>query len=272
MNVHDYLNRIGFRGEPRLDRETLFAIHRGHLNTIAYENLDIHLGREVGLDIEQIYDKIVRRGRGGWCYEMNSLLGWALRELGFDVTTLGAAVGVQSDEDRQHMDHMALCVMLDEPWLLDAGFGNAFLDPLPLREGSYQQAFHTFRLTRNGDYWVFHNHAHGGPGFEFLPQPRTLDEFAARCRWLQTSPESGFVKLTVCHRLLPDHRILTMRGAVLTTIDAQGKSQRTIESLPAYSEVLTQDFGLQLDPSEIEQLWAQVWPAHVAWVQSASSI
>jgi arylamine N-acetyltransferase len=62
-----------------------------------------------------------------------------------------------------------------------------------------------------------------------------------------------------------------MRGAVLTTIDAQGKSQRTIESLPAYSEVLTQDFGLQLDPSEIEQLWAQVWPAHVAWVQSASS-
>src|SRR5688572_17112017 len=120
MNLDAYLQRIDYQGsraEVGANLETLFALHRAHLTAIAYENLDIHLGRGLGLELEQIYDKIVQRGRGGWCYEMNSLLAWALREVGFEVTMLGAAVGATTDEDRQHMDHMVLSVMLDEPWL-----------------------------------------------------------------------------------------------------------------------------------------------------------
>src|SRR5262249_29579885 len=153
-----------------------FAIHRAHLLAISYENLDIFLGRTLSLDIAQIYDKIVERGRGGWCYEMNSLLAWALREIGFDVTLLGARVGEHPIEDRYHLDHMAVWVKHEGWWLLDAGFGNAFLEPLPLQEGEYQQAYHTFRLQRDGDYWRFVNHAYGGSGFDFLLQERTIEE------------------------------------------------------------------------------------------------
>jgi N-hydroxyarylamine O-acetyltransferase len=268
MKLDHYLERTGYRGSRRPDLETLFAIHRAHLTAIAYENLDIHLGRSLSLDIAGIYDKIVQRGRGGWCYEMNSLLAWALRELGFEVTIFGAAVGARTDAERQHMDHMALCVTLDEPWLLDTGFGNAFLEPLPLREGVYQQGYHTFKLRRSGPYWAFSNHAFGGPGFEFLPQPRTIDDFGTRCHWLQTAPESSFVKVTVCHRLQDDHSILSLRGAVLTTIDESGKSQHVIDNFEEYSEALIHIFGLRLEASEIETLWEKVWPAHLAWANS----
>jgi N-hydroxyarylamine O-acetyltransferase len=270
MNLDGYLSRIQYPGPQRPDLDTLTALHRAHLTAIAYENFDIHLERVVGLDIVQIYDKIVRRGRGGWCYEMNSLLAWSLRELGFEVTMFGAAVGPNTAEDRQHLDHMVLSVTLDEPWLLDAGFGNAFLEPLPLREGVYQQAYHTYQLQRDGDYWCFKNHAHGGPGFEFLLQPRTLEEFAPRCHWLQRSPESPFVQKTVCHRLQDDYSILSLRGVVLTTIHADGKTQEVIDTLDAYREALTKLFALRLTTDEIVQLWEKAWPAHLAWVQSGA--
>ena len=267
MNIEEYLRRIEYRGPQHPNLETLTAIHRAHLTAIANENLDIHLGYTISLELAQIYDKIVRRWRGGWCYEMNSLLAWALRELGFEVTVLGAAVAPITDEDRQQMDHMALQVLLDEPWLLDAGFGNAFLDPLPLREGSYQQAYHTFQLHRKGEYWSFTNQIYGGAGFEFLLQPRTQEEFEGRCTWFQVTPESPFYKTTVCHRFRPDHSILSLRGAVLTTIHEDGKSQQVVASLDEYSKTLTQTFGLQLSQTEIGQLWEKVWPAHLAWVQ-----
>jgi N-hydroxyarylamine O-acetyltransferase len=270
MNLDGYLSRIAYHGSRRPDLDTLTAVHRAHLTAISYENLDIHLDRVLSLDITHIYDKIVRRGRGGWCYEMNSLLAWALRELGFDVTMLAAAVAPVTDEDRQHLDHMAVRVMLDEPWLLDAGFGNAFLEPLPLREGQYQQAYHTFQLWRNGDYWGFTNHVHGGPGFEFLLQPRTIEEYGPRCTFLQSSPESPFVRRTVCHRLREDYSIVSLRGLVLTTVNADGKTQEAIETLEGYTEALTKLFLLRLSDEEIVQLWEKVWPAHLAWVQSGA--
>jgi N-hydroxyarylamine O-acetyltransferase len=266
ISLTEYFDRIGYRASPRLDLETLTAIHRAHLTAIAYENLDIHLGRRLSLDLIRTFDKIVRRGRGGWCYEMNLLLGWALRELGFDVTTLGAAVGVRVAEDRQHLDHMTLMVMLDEPWLLDGGFGNAFLEPLPLREGTHQEAGYTFQLQRDGDYWCFKNYPNGGPGFDFLLQPRTIEAFGPRCHGSQTAPESRFAKVPVCHRRRPDHSVLSLRGAVLATVTAEANTTRVIDTLADYRDVLTQTFGLRLSEAEAEQLWAKIWPAHLAWV------
>lgn len=274
MKLDDYFRRINYQGPSAPDLNTLTALHRAHLIAIAYENFDIHLGRTLSLDLRQIYDKIVQRGRGGWCYEMNSLFAWALRELGFEVQLLGAAVGPTLAIDRQHLDHLVLCARLDEPpdnlWLLDAGFGNGFLEPLPLREGIYQQAHHNFQLRRDGDYWRFKNHVHTTVGFDFLLQPRTIEEFGTRCNWLQTAPESPFTKAIVCHRLQADHSIFTLRGAVLTTIDRDGKTQKVIDTLDEYQEALTNLFKLRLSNDEIAHLWQKVWVAHLAWVESGA--
>src|SRR5690349_13822179 len=91
MQLSAYLDRIGYGGPVRADLATLKALHRAHLLTIPYENLDVQLGRRVTTDPADAYDKIVRRGRGGWCYEMNGLFAWALGEIGFSVIRMAGA-------------------------------------------------------------------------------------------------------------------------------------------------------------------------------------
>ena len=87
-----YLDRLGYTGPLHADEQTLRALHRGHLAAIPYEHLEIQLGRENRLSEAAFVDKLVKRRRGGWCYEMNGLLTLALREIGFRVTRVGGAV------------------------------------------------------------------------------------------------------------------------------------------------------------------------------------
>jgi N-hydroxyarylamine O-acetyltransferase len=85
MQLAKHLERIGFFGEVEPTQECLVAVHRKHAFAIPYENLDVHLGRSLDFDMERIFEKLVLRPRGGWCYETHILLEWALREIGFDV-------------------------------------------------------------------------------------------------------------------------------------------------------------------------------------------
>lgn len=86
MNVHDYLKRIGYEGEVRLDYATLAKLQLRHVHTVPYENLDIINKKSISLHIPDIYEKIVVNKRGGYCFELNGLFGWLLSEIGFDVT------------------------------------------------------------------------------------------------------------------------------------------------------------------------------------------
>lgn len=277
-SLTSYLARIGYIGpiEPTFD--VLRAVHRQHLISIPYENLDIHLSRAVSLDLDTIFDKLVTRRRGGWCYEMNALLAWALGEIGFDVRLLSGTVGREQRGDAVEGNHLVLLVRLDQLYLADAGFGNAFLEPLPLVESEHVQGPFVFRLertphlspplARGGDRWHFHNHAHGGAGFDFTLAPRELSDFAAQCRWLQTSPESGFVRIAVCHRLRPDG-VISLRGVVLQTVIADGVAERVIETEDDYRRTLREDFALELG-DDLSRLWSKVWTSHLAWATAQS--
>lgn len=262
MNLDNYLRRIDYHGSRAVNADTLRAIQRAHLLAIPYENLDIHLGRTLPLDLEHIYTKLVEQRRGGWCYEMNGILAWALRELGFEVTMLGSSVGGPAQGMDGDLDHLILLVQLEQPWLVDAGFGNGLLDPLPLSAGDYQQDFLNFRLEQVDDKWFFHNHIYGGPGFGFTLLPRTYAGFAPRCHELQTLPSSGFVRATVCHRYLPDG-FVSLRGAMLKQYRADGVVEEEIGSAVHYRQVLQEVFGLEIP--EVETLWPVVWARHLAW-------
>lgn len=265
MNLNAYLHRINYTGPRQPTIETLRALHSAHLLTIPYENLDIHLGRRLTLDLAYIYTKIVEQKRGGWCYEMNGLLAWALRELGFDVTLIGSSVGEPAQGGvAGDLDHLVLLVQLEQPWLADVGFGNAYLEPLPLQAGEYQQGWMTFRLEQAGDKWYLHSHAHGGPGYGFTLLPRQYAGFAPGCHELQTSPTSGFVRTTVCHRFTQDS-IASLRGAILKHYTASGVAEEEIDTLPRYKQVIVDIFGL--DAALADALWAGVWQRHIAWKQ-----
>lgn len=265
MNLEAYLERIRYRGALGPTLETLREIHRSHLLAISYENLDIHLGRKLVLDPEAIYRKIVLGGRGGWCYEMNTLLGWALREVGFAVRYLAGAVGREVKGAAAEGNHLVLLVELDCPYIADVGFGDGFLEPLPLEPGRYPQGFLEFGLERRDERWYVQNHRWGGAtGFDFTLSERQLADFEAKCHELQTSPDSGFVKRTVCQRFGLEG-IRTLRGAVFRRVTEAGVAERVVESLEDYRAVLDTEFDLRLDG--IEDLWRAVWERHQQWIK-----
>ena len=86
--------------------------------------------------MDAIYEKIVARRRGGFCYELNGLFAALLRELGYDVTLLAAEIPEPPDgTPRPERAHLVLLVRLDDPWLVEVGWGEIYLQPLALRPG-----------------------------------------------------------------------------------------------------------------------------------------
>src|SRR5439155_12459989 len=107
------------------------------LRAVPFENLSIHLGEPIVLDEAELLDKLVRRRRGGFCYELNGAFAALLAALGFEVTLLAARVyggGVLSPP----FDHLALPVDAPGPWLVDVGFGRHSHYPLRLDTAAEQ--------------------------------------------------------------------------------------------------------------------------------------
>ncbi len=264
MDVDAYLARIGYEGRLEPTLTTLQGLHRAHLLSVPYENLDIHLGRTLTLSLPEVFNKLVTQKRGGWCLEMNGLFAWALRELGFAVTLLGASVVRAGAPPKPQPDHLIVQVDLERPYLADVGFGDGLLEPLPLEPGRYRQGFFDFALTQTGGVWYFQNHPQGSaPGFVFTLEPYRLTDFAETCGTLQTSPESGFVRVTVCQRLTPTG-VVTLRGATFRVVTAAGVEERVLEGADEFDRVLRERFGLGLP--EASDLWPRVWASHQAWV------
>src|SRR5512143_2710959 len=153
MDVKKYLERIHYRGSADPTPETLCALHRAHMLAVPFENLDIPLKRPIVLDEERLFDKIVNRRRGGFCYELNGLFSALLREMGFNVQRLSARVADAEGGVGMEFDHMALLVQDEERWLADVGFGDSFIEPLHLDERREQS-------HGSGRYRIVDDHEH----------------------------------------------------------------------------------------------------------------
>ena len=182
MNVDRYLQRISCPRPHRADLDGLRAIHRAHLRTIPYENLDVQLQRPLTIEPSAAYEKIVERNRGGWCYEMNGLLGWALGELGYRVTRATGAVRRDVFGELSVGNHLVLRIDMDEGvFLADTGFGDGPHDPFRIAPGQFSDGRFTYELTREeGSWWRFHNAPRGGGAdtFDFSPIPADEKLFA----------------------------------------------------------------------------------------------
>ncbi len=119
-------------GDPGRDLETLTGLQRAHLSTVPFENLAVFQKESVRTDTEWSIPKILDRGQGGWCFELNGAFAALLEHLGFQVRRLGAAVLL--DGPNKLVDHATLEVQLDQPYLVDVGFGESFITPLRLND------------------------------------------------------------------------------------------------------------------------------------------
>ena len=257
MNVAAYLDRIGHRGGIDPTAATLRAIHRAHLLAVPFENLDIALGRPIETSLTRFYDKIVVRRRGGFCYELNGLFGWLLGELGFSVVTLSARV-FNGEALGPDYDHMLLLVRLEERWIADVGFGDSFLDPLPMDAEEHREGDRSFRIVESERALVLESRAPGAeawePQYAFTGAPRRLDQFAEMCRFQQTSPQSAFTRKTVCSLPTADGRITLSNGRLITTIGGR-RDEWPVSSRDEYRDLLRRHFGIELDAgAAIERL------------------
>ncbi len=179
------------------------------------------------------------------------------------MTLLASDVRDQMEGDGSGGDHLILLVKLDRPYLADVGFGNGLFEPIPLEPGGYRQGFLRYQLMRDGERWFFQNHEFGGPGFVFTLEPRTLAYFTRRCHELQTLPDSGFVRTTVC-QLFMSGGYVSLRGAVLREVTANGMNEQVVDNSASYEQVLNSRFDLHLPPDQIAALWDKVWARHQA--------
>lgn len=270
MHVGRYLNRIGVSGPLAPDLDSLRVLHRAHLRTIAYENLDVQLGRPVTIEIPAIYEKIVERGRGGWCYEMNGIFGWALKELGFHVTRATGAVMREMGGEACVANHLVLRVELAEGlYLADVGFGDGPIDPIHIVPGKFTAHGFAFDLAQvDEDWWRLTNHPRGGArSFDFNLAPADESRFAAKCHFLQSDPGSMFVQNAVCQRYTAEGLVI-LRGRVLRHIVGTTSSDRLLNSADEFMAVLGSVFGL--DVPEAASLWPKICARHDALFAQAA--
>lgn len=245
IDVGGYLDRIGVRDAGAPGVASLRALQGRHLATVPFENLSIHLGERIELDEDALVDKVVRRRRGGFCYELNGAFGALLTALGYRVSLLSAQVYRQGGELSAPLVHMALRVDLDEPWLVDVGFGRFSNGPLRLAErGPQADPEGEFRVVETAagmvDVWRDRN-----PEYRLDPRPFRLQDFAPTCWYQQTSPESHFTRSLTCTLLTPAGR-MTLAGTRLIHTDGAGRTERELtdaETLATYRDV----FGIVLD-------------------------
>lgn len=262
MDLKAYLDRIRYDGPLHRDLATLAALHRAHLFAIPYENLDVQLGNAVTTSLPQVFDKIVTGRRGGWCYEMNGLFGWALGELGFKVTRCAGAVMREDRGDEAVGNHLVLKVVLDEGvFLADVGFGDGPLEPIFIVSGPFVSHGFEFALTRTeDDWWRLHHHALGGvSSFDFRLEAADEGLLTQRCQWLQSTPASPFVQNAVLQHHASDG-VWQMRGRVLRKTTPSGKQDHLVADAPEYLGILSEVFNLHLP--EAATLWPRICTRH----------
>ena len=256
----------------RADLATLGAIHRAHQYAIPFENIDVQLRRPVVIDREANYDKIVGRRRGGWCYEMNGLMGWALEQIGFDVMRVGAGVMRVQAGDAQLGNHLCLLVRLEQPYLVDVGFGGSLAEPLPLKASEREDRPYRLGLSELGDsYWRFAEIAHGdGDPFSFDFRAAPADEalLARKCQFLQTDPASPFIQNLVAQRRTADTHV-SLRGRVLATTHTARVDKKLLNSADELVATLLDKFDL--DTPEAASLWPSICARHEALFAGTSA-
>lgn len=245
--VSPYLKRLNYSGPLTTTAETLRALQLAHLLAVPFENLSIHSNEPIVLNDAALFQKIVVRRRGGFCYELNGLFAALLRELGFDVQMLSASVANSEGVLGPEFDHMTLLVTLEDRWLVDVGFGDSFIEPLLLdHRGDQIQGRRRYRIEDQDDGSLMLLQKEDGgvwkPQYRFTLTPHVYADYGGMCQFHQTSPDSHFTKGHLCSKLTPDGRTTISRGRLIVT---QGDTKEERELKPEeFDEALRKYFGI----------------------------
>jgi N-hydroxyarylamine O-acetyltransferase len=248
LDLDAYFRRIGYAGDRAATPAVLEQVHFGHATHIPFENLDIHLGRPIRIDLGSIQEKLVRGRRGGYCFEQNALLGAALEQLGFAVTRLLSRVRLGANRVTARTHQVLKVEAGGRSWLADVGFGTGgILWPVPLQAAEVvRQGAWEFRLAEEPDGWVLQS-LRGGSWYDvyaFTLEPQFPIDFEMSNHFTSTYPESRFVLTLTVQRSTPEVRY-TLRGREFTVEHADRETTRTIADDDELLRLLADPFGLE---------------------------
>lgn len=248
FSLSGYLARIHFSGDYAPDLSTLQRLHQCHTCAIPFENIDVLLGRSIQLDDDAVFNKLVRGGRGGYCYEHNALLRRALVEIGFQVDDLAARVLLARPVDVPPRTHRLLLVTIGEQrWLADVGFGGKTLtSAIGLELDCEQGTPHDiYRITQLGEDYLLSVREDDGwlPLYRFDLQPQYLSDYEVANHYVATWPESHFRhNLMLCLKLA-NAKTNTLNNRQLTLA---GETRQLADAAEVYQALQTH-FGLRVD-------------------------
>lgn len=248
----EYLNRLGYYEPVTPTVQHLNALQNRHLHRIPFENLDIHLGREIILDRDRIYNKIVLGNRGGFCFEVNSLFQELLEALGYTCYLISCAVFSEVEQAFTiEGGHAAIVVLLNgKRWLVDVGFGDGIQFPVTISGNQserhnhrYFQVFEmdqqTFQLMKSDDCvkWI--------PMYRFQDLPVELNYFKPMCYFHQTSLTSPFTQRRICTKLVPNGRITLTGDRIIRTF--RDDRQETSIDIQSFDNYLNDLFDMRVN-------------------------
>lgn len=264
MDLDAYLQRIGYHGSREPTAATLCSLTQAHACSIPFDNIAVRLKTPILLEPDAVFDKLVTRQQGGYCFEHNGLFMAMLQTMGFVVKPLRAAVRL-SQPDRQipvGHTHLMLEVTIEgEPWITDVGMGSTSLTQALLRvEDRIQSTPHdNRRFQREGGRW-FHQIQRDEEWVdicEFSQQAMPFPDQVVASWYTSTHPASSFHQALIVAKALPDGRRVSLRDNELTWRTRSGEAEvHRLNHPDALRQALREVFGVLLTQAECAQLVA----------------
>ena len=260
-----YSARIGYEGPREPSLAVLRDIIARHATNIPFENIDVLLGRGARLDAAVLADKLVRRRRGGYCFEHNTLLFQVLSALGFAVEGLAArVVWMRPEGEIGPRTHMLLRIALPEgAYLADVGFGGLTLTaPLRFAPDIEQQTPHEpHRLVPcGGDALELQARLDGVwvPLYRLTPQVQHPIDYEVANWFTATHPDRLFTSNLLCARPDPDCRYALLNDRLTIRRRGQPAERRVLRDAGELGDALDRHFHLPTPPEDVELVWAKV--------------
>jgi N-hydroxyarylamine O-acetyltransferase len=248
--ISAYLKRINFTGQPALDYETLRQLQRQHLRTVPYENLDIMRDITLSLEPDDIFEKIVTRGRGGYCFELNGLFTWLLRALGFPVTEYMSRF-LREETEIPMRRHRVLRVTAEgKDYLCDVGVGQLVpLKPLPFDCGVVsEQESGTYKLEKEPFFgYVLYEDRHNewSKVYSFTTEEQLNKDYIMPSYYCEKHPDSYFRTMDMVHIFTENGR-KSVAGREMRIFTQSGVNALNPASEEEYENLLFTHFGIRL--------------------------
>ena len=252
LDLQTYLGRLGYPSAPPPTLATLGELQLRHTAEFPFETLSSMLRAPVAVDPATIQHKLLRQGRGGYCFELNQLFLLLLQALGFEARGLTGRVVMGGPEDAQTArTHMIVLVTLDGVrYIIDVGFGGMVpTGPLLLDSEAQQTTPHEpYRLTQvHGSYTL---RALVGEEWRamyvFDLQAVAEIDYSVASWYVSTHPDSPFLGQMIVARTGPRLRKTLNNGSFAIHRMGEASERVQLRDVDAVLEVLREEFAIQV--------------------------